>query len=65
MALLKSRKHIVDFDSFAWINIYVITYAIVKRPSLLFLNKGSVMDQRVGAVSYEEIANILDKLIEG
>ena len=40
-------------------------YGIRSIPSLLFFNKGSVMDQRVGAVSYEEIANILDKLIEG
>ena len=40
-------------------------YGIRSIPSLLFFNNGSVMDQRVGAVSYEEIANILDKLIEG
>ena len=40
-------------------------YGIRSIPSLLFFDKGSVMDQRVGAVSYEEISNILDKLIEG
>ena len=40
-------------------------YGIRSIPSLLFFNNGSVMDQRVGAVSYEEIASVLNKLIKG
>ena len=36
-------------------------YGIRSIPSLLFFNNGLVMDQRVGAISYKEIANILDK----
>ena len=40
-------------------------YGIRSIPSLLFFNNGSVMEQRVGGISYEEITGILDKLIEG
>ena len=40
-------------------------YGIRSIPSLLFFNKGEVAEQRVGAVSKEELTAVLDKLIEG
>ena len=40
-------------------------YGIRSIPSLLFFNKGEVSEQRVGAVSKEELTSVLDKLIEG
>ena len=40
-------------------------YGIRSIPSLLFFNKGKVVEQKVGAVSKEELTSVLDKLIEG
>jgi len=40
-------------------------YGIRSIPSLLFFSKGEVVEQRVGAVSKEELTSVLDKLIEG
>ena len=40
-------------------------YGIRSIPCLLFFNKGKVVEQRVGAISKEEITLILDKLIKG
>ena len=40
-------------------------YGIRSIPSLLFFNNGQVEEQRVGAVSKEELTSVLDKLIEG
>tara|TARA_B110000116_G_scaffold256031_1_gene254872 strand:- start:393 stop:725 length:333 start_codon:yes stop_codon:yes gene_type:complete len=40
-------------------------YGIRSIPSLLFFNKGEVIEQKVGAVSKEELTSVLDKLIEG
>ena len=40
-------------------------YGIRSIPSLLFFNKGKVIEQKVGAVSKEELTSVLDKLIEG
>ena len=40
-------------------------YGIRSIPSLLFFNNGEVSEQRVGAVSKEELTSVLDKLIEG
>ena len=40
-------------------------YGVRSIPCLLFFKEGKVMEQRVGAVSKDEIALVLDKLIEG
>ena len=40
-------------------------YGIRSIPSLLFFNNGKVVEQKVGAVSKDELTSILDKLIEG
>ena len=40
-------------------------YGIRSIPSLLFFNKGDVVEQKVGAVSKDELTSVLDKLIEG
>ena len=40
-------------------------YGIRSIPSLLFFNKGKVIEQKVGAVSKEELTSVLDKLLEG
>ena len=40
-------------------------YGIRSIPSLLFFNNGEVVEQKVGAVSKDELTSILDKLIEG
>ena len=40
-------------------------YGVRALPSLLFFSKGKVQEQRVGAVSKEELTSVLDKLIEG
>ena len=40
-------------------------FGIRSIPSILLFNNGSVMEQRVGAVSKEELTSLLDKLIEG
>ena len=40
-------------------------YGVRSIPCLLFFNKGEVVEQRVGAISKEEIISILDKLIKG
>ena len=40
-------------------------YGIRSIPSLLFFKSGKVIEQRVGAISKEEIVSLLDKLIEG
>ena len=41
------------------------TYGIRSIPSLLFFKNGQVMEQKVGAVSKDEMTSTLDKLIEG
>ena len=40
-------------------------FGIRSIPSILLFKNGKVMDQRVGAVSKEELTSLLDKLIEG
>ena len=40
-------------------------YGIRSIPSLLFFNNGEVVEQRVGAISKDEITSILNKLIKG
>jgi surface carbohydrate biosynthesis protein len=35
------ETYVVDLDNFSWLNIYVLIYALGKRPSLLFENKFS------------------------
>ena len=40
-------------------------YGIRSIPSLLFFKGGKVIEQRVGAISKEEIISILDNLIKG
>ena len=40
-------------------------YGIRSIPSLLFFNKGQIVEQKVGAVSKDELTSVLDKLIEG
>ena len=40
-------------------------YGIRSIPSLLFFKSGKVIEQRVGAISKEEIVSLLDKIIEG
>ena len=40
-------------------------YGIRSIPSLLFFNNGEVVEQKVGAVSKDELTTVLDKLIEG
>jgi len=40
-------------------------YGIRSIPSLLFFNKGEVSEQRVGAISKDEITSLLNQLIEG
>ena len=40
-------------------------YGIRSIPSLLFFNKGDVIEQRVGAISKDEITSLLNQLIEG
>ena len=39
-------------------------FGIRSIPSILLFNNGSVIDQRVGAVSKEELTSLLDQLIE-
>ena len=39
-------------------------YGIRSIPSILLFSNGEVVEQRVGAVSKEELASILDKTIE-
>ena len=40
-------------------------YGIRSIPSILLFSNGDVMEQRVGAVSKEELTSLLDKIIEG
>tara|TARA_B100000700_G_C14966512_1_gene819118 strand:- start:1032 stop:1364 length:333 start_codon:yes stop_codon:yes gene_type:complete len=40
-------------------------YGIRSIPSLLFFNNGKVSEQRVGAISKDEITSLLNQLIEG
>jgi thioredoxin 1 len=40
-------------------------YGIRSIPSILLFSKGEVVEQRVGAVSKEELTSLLDKTIEG
>ena len=40
-------------------------YGIRSIPSILLFSKGDVIEQRVGAVSKEELTSLLDKTIEG
>tara|TARA_B110000116_G_C16339069_1_gene360266 strand:+ start:109 stop:441 length:333 start_codon:yes stop_codon:yes gene_type:complete len=40
-------------------------YGIRSIPSILLFSKGDVIEQRVGAVSKEELTSLLDKIIEG
>ena len=40
-------------------------YGIRSIPSLLFFNNGEVVEQKVGAVSKDELTSVLDKLIKG
>ena len=40
-------------------------FGIRSIPSILLFNNGEVVEQRVGAVSKEELTALLDKLIEG
>jgi len=40
-------------------------YGIRSIPSLLFFNKGEVSEQRVGAITKDEITSVLNQLIEG
>ena len=40
-------------------------YGIRSIPSILLFNKGDVVEQRVGAVSKDELAGMLDKIIKG
>ena len=40
-------------------------FGIRSIPSILLFKSGKVMEQRVGAVSKEELTSLLDKLIEG
>ena len=40
-------------------------YGIRSIPSLLFFNNGEVSEQRVGAISKDEITSLLNQLIEG
>jgi len=40
-------------------------FGIRSIPSILLFNNGSVAEQRVGAISKEELTSLLDKLIEG
>ena len=40
-------------------------FGIRSIPSILLFNGGNVVEQRVGAVSKEELTSLLDKLIEG
>ena len=40
-------------------------FGIRSIPSILLFNGGSVVEQRVGAVSKEELTSLLDKTIEG
>ena len=40
-------------------------YGIRSIPSILLFSKGEVVEQRVGAVSKEELTGLLDKTIEG
>ena len=40
-------------------------YGIRSIPSILLFTKGEVVEQRVGAVSKEELTSLLDKTIEG
>ena len=40
-------------------------YGIRSIPSILLFSKGEVIEQRVGAVSKDELTSLLDKTIEG
>ena len=40
-------------------------YGIRSIPSILLFNNGDVVEQRVGAVSKDELAGMLDKIIKG
>ena len=40
-------------------------YGIRSIPSILLFNNGDVVEQRVGAVSKDELASMLDKTIKG
>ena len=40
-------------------------YGIRSIPSLLFFNNGKVIEQKVGAVSKDELTSVLDRLIKG
>jgi thioredoxin 1 len=40
-------------------------YGIRSIPSILLFSNGDVIEQRVGAVSKEELTSLLDKTIEG
>jgi thioredoxin 1 len=40
-------------------------YGIRSIPSILLFNNGDVIEQRVGAVSKDELAGMLDKIIKG
>ena len=40
-------------------------FGIRSIPSILLFKNGEVIEQRVGAVSKEELTSLLDKLIEG
>ena len=40
-------------------------YGIRSIPSILLFNNGDVVEQRVGAVSKDELASMLDKIIKG
>ena len=42
-----------------------VKYGIRSIPSILLFNKGDVVEQRVGAVSKDELAGMLDKIIKG
>ena len=40
-------------------------YGIRSIPSILLFNNGDIVEQRVGAVSKDELASMLDKIIKG
>ena len=40
-------------------------YGIRSIPSILLFNNGDIVEQRVGAVSKDELASMLDKIING
>ena len=40
-------------------------YGIRSIPSILLFNNGDIVEQRVGAVSKDELAGMLDKIIKG